>query len=145
MHMHKFLQNSAGFFPTFQMRSNSAYIHSKFTFTFQFNSVFNVQIRTRQFFCMNYIDRACIGTNFLKILQGSSKVPKLHRSSIVWPALPKNLAPLSIKNKHCQRHNGPMGWDHNWRHLIASKFSKHKQMVPHAFVWNSATRWRYLY
>ena len=47
--------------------------------------------------------------------------------------------------KHCQRNNGPMGWDHNWRHLIASKFSKHKQMVPHAFVWNSATRWRYLY
>ena len=26
--------------------------------------------------------------------------------------------------KHCQRHNGPMGWHHNWRHLIASKFSK---------------------
>ena len=47
--------------------------------------------------------------------------------------------------KHCQRHNGPMGWHHNWRHLIASKFSKHKQMVPHAFVWNSATRWRYLH
>ena len=38
------------------------------------------------------------------------------------------------KQKHCQRHNGPMGWDHNWRHLIASKFSKHKQMVPHAFA-----------
>ena len=50
-----------------------------------------------------------------------------------------------ILNKHCQRHNGPMGWDHNWRHLIASKFNKYKQVVPHAFVWNSATRWRYLY
>ena len=24
--------------------------------------------------------------------------------------------------KHCQKHNGPMGWHHNWRYLIACKF-----------------------
>ena len=32
-----------------------------------------------------------------------------------------------------------MGWHHNWRHLIASKFDK--QMTPHAFVGNSPTCW----
>ena len=52
-----------------------AYIHSKFTVTFQFNSVFNLQNRTKQCFCMNYIDRACIGAN-LKILQDSSNFCK---------------------------------------------------------------------
>ena len=44
-----------------------------------------------------------------------------------------------LVDKHCQRHNGPMGWHHNWRHFIASKFSIH--MAPHAFVENSATIW----
>ena len=37
--------------------------------------------------------------------------------------------------KHCQRHNGPMGWHHNWRHLITSKFSQ--QVAPHEFVGKS--------
>ena len=35
--------------------------------------VFNIQNKTRQCFCMNYIDHACMhaGTNIFKILQGS--------------------------------------------------------------------------
>ena len=44
---------------------------------------------------------------------------------------------LEYLYKHCQRHNGPMDWDHNWRYLIASKFTQ--QVAPHAFVGNSAT------
>ena len=43
---------------------------------------------------------------------------------IIWQIrkhyLPSALGPN--KNKHCQRHNGPMGWHHNWRYLIACKF-----------------------
>ena len=50
---------------------------------------------------------------------------------------------LNKNDKHCQRHNGPMGRHHNWRHLIASKFSK--QMALHAYVGNSATKWHHLH
>ena len=51
------------------------YIHSSLSL-FNLDSVFNVQNRTRQCFCMNYVDHACICTNFLKILQGSSNFCK---------------------------------------------------------------------
>ena len=76
-------------------------------------------------------------------------------SSYCNKCLLKNVS-LSINKKHCQRHNGPMGWHHKWRYLQASKFSQ--QVVPHAFdgkfshqrapfalVRNLATRWRHMY
>ena len=36
--------------------------------------------------------------------------------------------PTVLDHQHCQRHNGPMGGHHNWRYLIASKFSQ--QVAP---------------
>ena len=46
---------------------------------------------------------------------------------------------ICIRIKHCQRHKG----HHNWRYLIASKFSQ--QVAPHEFVGHSATRGRHLH
>ena len=57
----------------------------------------------------------------------------------LWHLLLPNKIP-NLDEKHCQRHNGPIGWHHNWRHLVASKFSK--QMAPHG---NSATKWHHLH
>ena len=65
---------------------------------------------------------------------------------------------ICIRIKHCQRHKG----HHNWRYLIASKFSQQvaphefvgnscintkfgHQMASHALVGNLATRWRHLH
>ena len=42
-----------------------------FLIHFHFHPVFNIQNRTRHYFCMNYIDNAYM-YNFFKILQGSS-------------------------------------------------------------------------
>ena len=39
-------------FQIFQIWSNAAYIH--------FDSVFNLQYRTRQYFCMHFIENACM-------------------------------------------------------------------------------------
>ena len=61
------------FFQIFQIWSYAAYIHYTFINHFHFDSVFNLQNRTRQYFCMNYI-HAC--TSFFKILQGSSNFCK---------------------------------------------------------------------
>ena len=44
-------------------------LHLYITFTFHFDSVFNIQNRTRQCFCMNYIDHACMH----KFLQNPSR------------------------------------------------------------------------
>ena len=64
--------------------------------------------------------------------------------------------------KHCQRHNEPISWHHNWKYLVARKFSQQvaphefvgnscistkfgHQMASHALVGNFATRWRHLH
>ena len=46
-------------------------IYITYTFTFHFNSVFNLQNITRQYLFMNYIDHACMQFFFLQIPQGS--------------------------------------------------------------------------
>ena len=67
-----------------------------------------------------------------------------------------------FKQKHCQRHNGPIGWHHNWKYPLASIFSQQvapqefignscistkfgHQTASHALIWNLATRWRHLH
>ena len=54
----------------FQMWSNAVYIYNVYHTIinhFHFNSVFNIQNRTRQYFCMNYIDHACMHKQILQI------------------------------------------------------------------------------
>ena len=53
-------------FPFFSLEQSCL---NTFIIYFHFHSVFNIQNRTRQYFCMNYIDNACM----YKFLQDSTR------------------------------------------------------------------------
>ena len=61
---------AAATFPNFSNLEHSCF-YTYISFSFHFDSVINIQNRTMQCFCLNYIDHAYI-FNFFKILQGSS-------------------------------------------------------------------------
>ena len=64
--LHKYIPSKADTFSDFSKEQSCLYT---FIIQFHFHSVFNVQNRTRLYFCMNYIDNACM----YKFLQDSTR------------------------------------------------------------------------
>ena len=53
---------------------------------------------------------------------------------------------VNVDGKHCQRHNGPMGWHHNWRHLFLNFFwGFFSEQISHPLCWEILLRWEKLF